>query len=1022
MRGYWLDGGVARVALTLAIAMGCSTGPEFAPPREGEPLTLGELVYIILHDNLERAEMCAPEYTGTLQLDRERFVRTFDHTIEQDIVDELPDLLGGTILPLVDDGSLPELTDAVAEALAVLIDDELDPERTTLTSALEIAQTRTVLESSHAMELVRRILDDPTIDDRVHALAELAREPVNAEQDVVGAVLGLAARNLEDIDAESACGDLEVDGLADALLESEAYAHVPGYGTPAWVVRADTNGNPRVRPVGGALPAPFVDADGDLVADVDARGQPVDDAGAPIDLPAFGAGEGFDDEGRALRGGELVYEYVDVKQTTLGHVLQLGRDALEADVHRDVVALAETILGDPRACTPAEAGDDPVGCFTFPSEDNPTADAAFVLMELLRDGRAKSLVGTLAQLLQEEPALAEDLLVGLGDVIAAFEESELSITDRALIDTFIELLPLLDRTFEADAGGESTGHLLIDVVHELGGLERRHPVSTQIGWILDYRQLHKDDACSDDAPDFDRSVPVDYDLPRYYTMSGEQVDNRSGLEQVIELLDLANCGEVPFSGGRTVAYVALDIMADQDPEDVCNLVDTMLAIMDFGGSVSDFVLENGLDLIGCDGERVTPALRSLDALAKSGALDWLLPIARIFKERGQLDLLIEILTFVAEDLRLDEDGDPGTNSVVRSALPALSEVMSGDLPDTLWRLIDRMQSIEARDEVGGDGFLSDALVDAITALVETRTVQTRQGPVMDTSLGRELLLPVRDITDRLRTGRTRDEFDRVLDFVTGYLQRTTMDGGRRVLAHRNLVPLAAELLEVADRVLDQPPARYECWVGEAQDGVVGLLTGRDLAAVAQLVERLDRSRHGPPMEHWILEMLTPRPDRPERELYGPLLQVGGGLLGSDVSADRFGPILRWLGDVARQRAEDGGELLGSVDRLLQSDEDGAILQIGRNMMTPYDYTESDPALAETPIAHFGGIMDRVTDVAPIDAGPMCENDPDRAFTLEQAEDALSGVVEFLQDAETGMGAIWRLFGQRRGGPGLTSEE
>ncbi len=1016
MRGTTRRSAAWRTLMVLAvgIAVGCG-GPEFADPtEEGDRLTLGGLVYIILHDNLAQAETCGPDYASTLELDRDRFVRTFDHTISEDIVDDLPELLGGTLLPVVDDGSLPELTDAIAEAMAVMIDDELDPERTTLRSALEISQTRSVIEGSHALEAMRRVLADPMLPDRIHALAELAGESITADQDVVGAILALAARNLENVGEEGPCGDLEVEGLADTLLREEGYTPVREYGAPAWVVRADDHGNPRLL---GSISAPFVDADRDGNADVDERGYPVDAAGVRIERDAFGSGDGYDDEGRAVRAdGTLLYEYVDVKQTTLGHVLQMGRRALDADVHRDFIVVAEAVLGDTRACTAAEADGDPIGCVTFPDEDNPAADAVFVLMEMLRDPRAKGLIGTLAQLLQDEPELAEELLVELGKVVAAFEASELSITDRSLIETAIAVLPLLDRTFEADADGESTGHLLLDVVHELGAEERRHPVSTQIGWIVDYAQLSKDPACSEEAPDFAMSVPVDYDRPRYYTSGGTAVDNRSALEQVIELLDIANCGEVPFSGGKTVAYVALDLLADRDPSEVCSLIDVLLGVMDVGGGASDFLVGGALDLIGCDGDRVVPALRSLDALAQSGALDWLLPVAKIFKERGQLDLLIEILTFVAEDLRLDEDGDPGTNSIVRRALPPLSDLLESDAPDVLWQLLDRMQTIPARGDVGGDGTMADALVDAISLAVEEGTVQTRGGPVAETSLGRELLLPVRDITDRLRTGRARDEFDRLLDYVTSGLTETTTEGGREVLANRNLLPLGAELLDVADRVLDQPPARYACWVGEAQDGAVSLVTGRELATLVRIADRLERSSDGQVAEDWIVEMITPRPAAPDHELYGPLLQVIGGAAGSNVDTDQFGPLLRWLGDVARQRTEDGGELLASMDRLLQSDEDRVMLGIAENFLTPYDWTEENPAQAETPIESYSDIAGSVTDVTPVDAGPMCTVDPDLRLSLEDAEETLGGIVDFLQDAETGMGAIWALIGQRRDGP------
>ncbi|HJL02248.1 MAG TPA: hypothetical protein RMH85_12305 [Polyangiaceae bacterium LLY-WYZ-15_(1-7)] len=610
--------------------MSCANEPEFADPRAGDPLTLGELVYEVLHSNLSRAEQCGPTYGETLALDRERFVETFDHAISDDVVDDLPELLGGTILPVVDSGDLPALTEAVAEALALLIDDEFDPDRLTLQSALNVSQARTVLEGSHAIELMRRVLADPLLEERIHALAGLAQEPVG-DDDVVGALLELAARNLEDVGEPSACGELEVPGLAEALLKTEGYEDDDGYGAPAWVVRADERGFPRVRrsDLDGRMPAPFVDGDRDGLADVDAEGRFVDGDGDPIAVEPFGRGEGYDADGRALApDGGYLFEYVDVKQTTLGHVLQIGRDALDADLHHDLADVADAVLGDPQPC------DDGPGCLAYPEDDHPIADAAFVLFEVARYERAKAFVDTIATLVEEDPELAEDLLVAIGQVIEALETTDLSLTDRELLDTGVELLPLMSRVFEADAGGESTPRVLLGVVDDLGDTARDFP--EQLSYIVDYRDLEKPDACSPEPPDLAMSTPVDWDMPRTYRMGGVDVDNRSALEQVIELLDVAHCGEVPFTGGQTVAYTALDLMADLEPNQVCNIIDLLLGAFDVLPGASDFVVSGALDLIGCDGDRVTAALRSLDALAQSGGLDFLLPVAKVFEERGQL--------------------------------------------------------------------------------------------------------------------------------------------------------------------------------------------------------------------------------------------------------------------------------------------------------------------------------------------------------------------------------------------------
>jgi hypothetical protein len=991
--------------MLLGYAEACNE-PEFSdPPDEGDRLTLGGLVYEILHSNLERADTCGAEYADTLALDRERFVTTFDHAISEDVVDTLPDLLGGTLLPVVDSGDLPAMTDAVAEAMALLVDDELDPDRTVLTSAMEIAQTRSTLERSHVFEVARRLLNDPNLEERIHALAAIAQAR-DGDGNVLGTMLDLLGRNLEE-PLESECEGVVIEDVPETLLATDPYVPDPAMGAPAWAVRADDNGNPRVAPRSGALPAPFVDGDGDLVADIDALGRPVDDSGTPIDLPAFGTGEGFDDEGRALgEDGELLYAYVDVKQTTLSHVLQLLRAALDADVHRDLVDVADAVLGSPTPCA-----DGTEGCYEYPSGDHPIADLAFLLFEVAGDERAKTLIEALAVLLEEDPATAEDVLVALGDLIEAFEGSTLSLTDRELLEVAEGLVPLLDDVFAIPAGGgASTPRLLLDVIADLGDNARDFP--EELGLIIDYHELHKDSECSAEMPDLSRSVPVDYDRPRFYMSSGTQVDNRSSLEQVIELLDVADCGDVPFSGDRSVAYVILDLLADREPSTVCGVIDAFLGIIDVFGGASDAVVSGALDLIGCNGDAVVAELRSLDGLAKSGALDFLIPVARVFEEQGQLELLIDILQFVAEDFRADEDGDPGTSSVVRQALPSISAAIEAGVGDPIFDLVDLLLSLETAD---GEP-LADALIDAIAFLVDDGgTIETRQGAA-STSYVLALIEPLKEIVNRLRTGRATPAFDRLVDHVGGYLTDTRTEDGREVLTDRNLVPLMTVLTDTAREATTLRPEAWQCYVGEAQSGTDELLVGRDFASVVRLVGVLERNPEGEVVEDWVSGMLDP--NDPEG-LYGPMLQVGAGVLGTDTTrADGSDidvqPVVTWLGRIARQRSEDGADLVGIVDRMLQTDEDGAMLAIGRNFVNAGPLESG-----EAPVSTYMDIFDSVTDVSE---PRMCAVDPDLRYSVDEAEETLIGVVEFMEGEDEGLGAVYGLIGLRRDGPATTTEE
>ncbi len=988
----------AAVLATCASSCQSSTADFADPPGEEDRWTLGELVYEILHANLERADECSPEMVAELEANRDRFVETFDYTISNDIVNDLPDLLGGTILPLVDSGEMPRLTDAVAQALALLIDDELDRDRKALRGIVAMSKVRTVLAESQAIELVGRVLADPTIEDEIHALAGLALEDDGADL-AASSMLDLARRLLAEPDEPSACTGIETEGLAERLLQTEGFTPDPALGAPAWSARVDANGNPLVRvdPTTGRLYEPFVDADGDGVADVDDRGRPVDEAGQAIDIPVLGTVGARDSQGRALGhdGGHL-YEYYDVKQTLLAHLVARVREAGEAGIHHDFSALVEAALGEQLPCS-----DGTGTCYRYPSTHHPLADAAWMGLELARYERAAVLLQTIAALVRDNPDVAERLLVAMGDLMQALEDSGLDIADPELLDVVIDLAPLLADIFAADnTTGESTARLLLDVVHELGDTAREFP--EQLETTVDYARLHKADECSADPPDLSMSTPVDYDQPRFVGSGASRVDNRSSLEQSVELLDHADCGEVPFTGGKSVAYVLLDIMADQEPGTVCNLVDLFLGAIDVIPSAGRWVTVEALDLIGCDGEVVYDHLQALDDLAKSGALDFYVPVLRVFKERGQLPLVLEIFHYLGDDLRKDEDADPATRSAIRRLLPVIQDLLDTEAAQVLFDVLDLLVTIEAVD---GDGTLADVTIDAADyALRDDEDVRTRQGTVTGTSVAVEMLRPMRDMVARVDAAGGGEHVDAIVDFLRGYLTRTRTVGEERRLADPNLIPMLAEGLDVAGQTVDLPRDDFVCWVDELQTGSEELLTEREFATAVRLLRVLSRSEHGPLLESWLLGLFEPRPDAPDEEVLGMLLQVVAAFAQSDLDTTHLDGVLRWVGTVAGQRSADGPELIRIVDDMLASDENDVALTIGRTLFSPGPLPGG-----EAPMSTFGGVLSDVGSIRPDD---MCLPGDGFEYDAADAEDLLRSVVEFMQDEETGLGAVYDLVGRR----------
>lgn len=999
------------MALAIALLSGCSTSPDFRDPRTGTPKSLGELVYQILLANLRESATCPSTYVEQLTQHHEDFVTTFDYLVDGEVVEEIPDILGEVLVPVIDSGDLPRLTDAVARALALLISDEFDPERATIASIMTLQDTRTVLEGSMAIELVSRLLSDPQLTARIHDLALFAAHHDGVDY-TLDSLLYIAERRLADTsDDVSQCSGLEIGSLEDTLLTQTGFTFGPATGAAAWVPRVDIHGNPRVRAISGTLLGPFVDRDNDGAADVNADGVPVDANGAEIDLPAFGrGGVGRDTYGRAIDGdGELIYEYYDAKRTGLAAAVQIVRGLLEADLHHDLNGVAAAVLGGQLPC------DDGTGtCRVYASADNPLADIAYMVTEIAEVDRPKALLDTLAVLVTDNPVLAEDLFVVVGDLIRLVDtQTTISITDPELIDLGLELVPLIEDVLDSNnTSGQSTARVLLDVLVEVRA--EQPDFLERLAWMIDYVDLNKSSTCSAADPNLAASRRVNYDQPRWIGAVNTGTDNRSILEQVVELLYAADCGNL-FGG--TVAYQLLDLLVGLNPGTVCQVIN-VLGVVDgvFANScefqwwnplswiqcVANAVANGALSAIGCsNGQQVLDELESLQGLAESGSLDALIPLAKLFDDRGQLRLLVNLLKFLHEETLRDEDGNPATTSVIRELLPVISEFIHSGGADRLLDTLELMVDVPASDNPSQT--MADVVVDTLERVTETRTVQTRNGGRPNTSMLRETMLPLRVMVNRINQRGAKPDLDHMLDYVLSGITQTRMEGPRRRLNNPNLLPLMQVGLEVVRDAADLPQSQYLCYVGEAQEGVVDLLLDRDFATVVRLASSLETTDQGPPLEDWVAGLLTPSLTSPDTELYGPLMQILAALLTSELPDGDMSALFRYIGAVSGQLQHNGRDFVGTLDQLLAGDSTGVILRIVRDAISPGPLPSG-----ELPICTFGTVF---TDVATVTSEPMCMADGTIEFTATDVEGVLDGVVGFLNDDSGGLGAVYRLVGE-----------
>lgn len=200
---------------------------------------------------------------------------------------------------------------------------------------------------------------------------------------------------------------------------------------PVPLVRRDPRGIAQVALVGGALPAPFVDTNGDQRPDVDALGRFVDAQGAPlVPVPPAPFAIAEDTATRDSQGTVSTYEYVDLSKTVIGAV---GHDVSRlfdpaggpsGSPAFDLMRGASALLGPRVPATRAFAAA-PFTYLGYDTTQSPLLDLLYAWSQLLRDPNIGDVLD-----------LAETLLADHGAASARFLEA--AITTARLGDAHPE--------------------------------------------------------------------------------------------------------------------------------------------------------------------------------------------------------------------------------------------------------------------------------------------------------------------------------------------------------------------------------------------------------------------------------------------------------------------------------------------------------------------------------------------------------------------------------------------------------
>jgi len=640
-------------------------------------------------------------------------------------------------------------------------------------------------------------------------------------------------------------------------------------GRPAWSVWADLHGNPRVAvdPKTKKLFFPFVDRDGDGAADVNKANQPVDGAAKPITLPAFGHQGLRDADLLALHSsGAKFYDYFDVKRTTVGLGLGLAGDLFREGVHLDALPALQGALG-PRQGTGASAGFNP---------DNPLADTAHYVVDVLALPSIPQLLDSWGKLVRARAPLAERIVIAFGKALSIYYKSGGSLAVPQNVVLVRDLLPLLGKLFDQPGGMEATISELLDVLQKLGKTAPSAP--SQIGATIRFAEISKGSACSGGPIDEKASTPVDFSKGRYY--SG--VDNRSVLEKNIELLATADKCKVPLTG-KTISELVLDTLADESPKTVCNLTNNVLKVAKIPGA--KYLAVPALDLMGCDGKAVWSSLMSLDSMAKSGALDAYLPIANIFVKKGRTRQLLELFHVLRNDLILDEKST-SEHSALRAMLPSLAAVLKDDISTPMFDLLDALVTMKVDSTHTG----ADVLAELIADLLEQRTLTARDGSTHKEALASAVVIAWLRVVKRIEASSHKGSMDRLLQHFVELLSKT-------------------ERKELTD-----------------------FLTSAELASLIHLWDLVHTSPAQTEFDKSVTSLLTPASD-PRQDSFGGLLRVAGGALQTKYKPKSVEYTALYLGDVLDPKRGRVDKLIVGLDDLLRHDKNDFVLQMARNLMS-----------------------------------------------------------------------------------------
>jgi hypothetical protein len=372
----------------------------------------------VCRDNVP-APTDSPEKLQAIQKQRDLLIKTVDLILPKDFLHDLETFMEA-LLPLHDDGTMEKSIRGVADLLDVMYKDPKFTE----------ALARLALRSGYrptktAAGLVHTLVEYPDVDDFLGKLLGMIAPGGTAETEwkQVVAALSKELKNAEEV-PNTADPERTLQLGLNVLLSTDPDL---GNGTSRPLVQRDFRG----LAVPSAINPPFVDTDGDGLADIDAMGHFVDDTGNPINPPPPFPEAGKPDtamrdaQGRALTpdGQSTLYNYYDLDATVFGGMSREGMTLMDPkkDTTLGLVYGAAALLG-PRASQTkmyTDATGTMVDSITFNGYDTSSSavlDLIHAFVQILGDPNALDSLQATQQLLTKYESPTARLIKAMFDV------------------------------------------------------------------------------------------------------------------------------------------------------------------------------------------------------------------------------------------------------------------------------------------------------------------------------------------------------------------------------------------------------------------------------------------------------------------------------------------------------------------------------------------------------------------------------------------------------------------------------